>query len=167
MISGFLLCLKIFHPRRIEFIKDFNEALKTIVFSGQPTPLIVFTLSDSQERVPTFIGKILSKEIMAQKGSSVFVFNLNAPTERSIDKMLKTVAEGEQLCLADQQLLEIRNQCNKDLRNAIITLQFLAAGKSLEELPVQGKRKKGNTSRKMTVIEEEEEFMSSQRTKND
>jgi hypothetical protein len=31
VISGFLLCLKIFHPRRFEFIKDFNEALKQFV----------------------------------------------------------------------------------------------------------------------------------------
>jgi len=47
VINGFLLCLKIFNPRRFEFIKDFNEALKTIVFSKQTSaPLIIFSLSD-------------------------------------------------------------------------------------------------------------------------
>ena len=47
VINGFLLCLKIFNPRRFEFIKDFNEALKTIVFSKQTlAPLIIFSLSD-------------------------------------------------------------------------------------------------------------------------
>lgn len=59
VINGFLLCLKIFNPRRFEFIKDFNDALRTIVFSNGPTPLIIFTLSDSQERVPSFVNKIL------------------------------------------------------------------------------------------------------------
>jgi hypothetical protein len=124
VINGFLLCLKLFNPRRYEFIKDFNEALKTIVLAPpqQQTPLLIFTLSDSQERIPSFINKILCKEIMALKGSTVQVFNLNPPTEKAIDKVLKQIAEGEELCMPDSQLVEIRNQSNKDLRNAIITL---------------------------------------------
>jgi len=40
------LCLKIFHPRRFEFIKDFNEALKQYVNSLGQTPLLIFSLSD-------------------------------------------------------------------------------------------------------------------------
>ena len=36
--------------------------------------------------------------------------------------------------MSDGQLLDIRNQCNKDLRNAIITLQFMAAGRTMEGL---------------------------------
>ncbi len=122
MFTGFPLCLKIFSPRRFEFIKDFNDALKQIVFSTDVTPLIVFSLSDSQERVPTFINKILCKEILQQKGQAFVTFSLNPPTEKGIDKTLKHIAECEDLCLADSQLLEIRNQCNKDLRNAIVTL---------------------------------------------
>jgi hypothetical protein len=47
VFTGFPLCLKIFNPRRFEFIRDFNEALKQIVFSRDATPLIVFSLSDS------------------------------------------------------------------------------------------------------------------------
>jgi DNA polymerase III delta prime subunit len=64
----------------------------------------------------------------------MFVFNLNPPTERGIDKVLKMVAEGEQLCMNDGQLIDIRNQCNRDLRNALVTLQFLAAGRTMEGL---------------------------------
>jgi len=47
VFTGFPLCLKIFNPRRFEFIRDFNEALKQIVLSKEATPLIVFSLSDS------------------------------------------------------------------------------------------------------------------------
>ena len=36
--------------------------------------------------------------------------------------------------MSDNQLVEIRNQCNKDLRNAIVTMQFLAAGRTMEGL---------------------------------
>ena len=101
------------------------------------------------------------------------MFNLNPPTERGIDKVLKHIAEQEELCLADSQLLEIRNQCNKDLRNAIITLQFLAAGKTLECMSSQqitaggGKRKRGNHVKRNVIEEEEDDFMSSQKTKTD
>ena len=46
---------------------------------------------------------------MSQRGESMFVLNLNAVTERAIDKVLKTVAEGEELCMSDGQLVDIRN----------------------------------------------------------
>lgn len=52
----------------------------------------------------------------------MFTFSLNPPTEKSIDKILRRIAESEELCMGQQQLEEIRNQANKDLRNAIITL---------------------------------------------
>ena len=122
VFTGFPLCLKIFNPRRFEFIRDFNDALKQIVLSKEATPLIVFSLSDSQERVPSFLSKVLSKELQALRGSTIATFSLNPPTEKGIDKTLKHIAECEELCLTDAQLLEIRSQCNKDLRNAIITL---------------------------------------------
>lgn len=104
------------------------------------------------------------------------MFNLNPPTERGIDKVLKHIAECEDLCLSEQQLVEIRNQSNKDLRNAIVTLQFLAAGKSIEEMDSQnfmgsstgaGGRKK--RPKRMNIIEEEDEEWTnaSQRTKTD
>ena len=134
MINGFLLCLKIFHARRFEFIKDFNDALKSIVLSPLATPLVIFTLSDSQERLSTFHSKLFARDLLQLRNESFFVFNINPPTEKSIDRVLKTIAEGEELCMSDGQILEIRNQCNKDLRNAIITLQFMSAGRTMEGL---------------------------------
>jgi DNA polymerase III delta prime subunit len=71
---------------------------------------------------------------LSTKGESLFVLNLNPPTERGIDKVLKCVAEGEELCVSDGQLVDIRNQCNRDLRNAMVTLQFMAAGRTMEGL---------------------------------
>lgn len=65
VISGFLLCLKIFNSRRFEFIKDFNEALKSVFFSPLQTPLIIFTLSDSQDRLSSFHAKLFSREILS------------------------------------------------------------------------------------------------------
>jgi hypothetical protein len=50
--------------------------------------------------------------------------------------------------------VEIRNQCNKDLRNAIVTLQFLAAGKTIEGVNNQATKKKLKNNR-MRLIEEE------------
>lgn len=160
MINGFLLCLKVFHPRRFEFIKDFNDALRSLIFSPGQTPLLIFTLSDGQDRLPTFHAKLFSKDILSLKGTALIHFNLNPPTERSIDKVLRTIAESEELCLSEGQLLDIRNQCNKDLRNAIVTMQFLAAGKSAamvqSQVSERSKRVKGNNRTK--IIAEEDEF---------
>ncbi len=164
MINGFLLCLKIFHARRFEFIKDFNEALKSVVLSPLSTPLIIFTLSDSQDRLSSFHSKLFVREILQLRGESFFVLNLNAPTEKSIDKVLKIVAEGEELCMGDGQLVDIRNQCNKDLRNAIITLQFMAAGRTMEGLlhsqhSVQRKVLKSKRTAVVQESDEDDEFM--------
>ena len=70
---------------------------------------MIFTLSDSQDRLTSFQGKLFCREILSQRGESMFVLNLNAVTERAIDKVLKTVAEGEELCMSDGQLVDIRN----------------------------------------------------------
>ena len=59
------------------------------------------------------------------------VFSLNPPTERNIEKVLKNISILEELTVSDNQLSEIKNQCNKDLRNAITTLQFVSAGRTL------------------------------------
>ena len=108
--------------------------------------------------MPSFLSKVLSKELASQRGSSIVSFSLNPPTEKGIDKALKHIAECEDLCLSDAQLLEIRAQCNKDLRNAIVTLQFLAAGKTLAKQSQTSKRRRGR------VLEESEDDLS-QRTK--
>ena len=56
--------------------------------------------------------------------------------------------------MSEQQLVEIRNQCNRDLRNAIVTLQFLAAGKTIEGVNSQATKKKIKNNR-MRLIEDE------------
>ena len=68
--------------------------------------------------------------------------NLNPPTERSIDKVLRSVAESEDLLMSDQQLVEVRCQCNRDLRNALVSLQFLAAGRTMEAANAAASRRK-------------------------
>lgn len=59
--------------------------------------------------MPSFISKVLSKELVSLRGSAIATFTLNPPTEKGIDKTLKHIAECEDLCLTDAQLLEIRS----------------------------------------------------------
>ena len=92
MINGILECLKIINARRFEFIRDFNAAIEGIVFSSTRTPLIIFTLSDNTEKSQSFQAKVFSREIMSQKGKALVVFNLNPPTERNIEKVLKNIS---------------------------------------------------------------------------
>ena len=44
--------------------------------------------------------------------------------------------------MSDHQLVEVRCQCNKDLRNALVSLQFLAAGRTMEAASAAASRRK-------------------------
>ena len=57
---------------------------------------------------------------------------LNPPIDKEIDKVLKMIVSYEGLNkrnMTDSRLLEIRTQANRDMRNAIMTLQFESAGR--------------------------------------
>ena len=57
---------------------------------------------------------------------------LNPPTDALIDKVLKQIVREESVNhLSDTRLVEIRSQAQRDLRNAIMNLQFSAAGSSM------------------------------------
>jgi len=57
-------------------------------------------------------------------------FELNPPTEIEVLKILKKIVKDQEIShLSDAQIVEIKNQSNKDLRSAIMTLQFQAAPK--------------------------------------
>lgn len=54
---------------------------------------------------------------------------LNPPTDALIDKVLRQIVREESVNhLSDTRLVEIRSQAQRDLRNAIMNLQFSAAG---------------------------------------
>ena len=59
-------------------------------------------------------------------GNSKFnKFELNSPTEIEVLKILKKIVRDQEINhLTDAQIVEIKNQSNKDLRSAIMTLQF-------------------------------------------
>ena len=122
LINGFLECLKLPHIRKFEFIKDFNDVIEQIAFRVTETPLLVFTVSDPLERSLTFLNKIFSQKIMQQKENLLSLFSINPPTEKNIDFILRRIANKEGLCLREEDLLLIKQQSNKDLRNAITTL---------------------------------------------
>ena len=72
------------------------------------TPLLIFSLSDPQDRLTSFHAKLFTRDLLSLKGSSLVHLNLNPPTEKSIDKILRQVAESEDLLMSDQQLVEVR-----------------------------------------------------------
>ncbi len=57
--------------------------------------------------------------------------------------------------MSEAQIVEIKNQCNKDIRNALVTLQFKAAGRGVGlASQASAKRVKANN---MKIIAEEGE----------
>jgi hypothetical protein len=136
VLNGLPECLKIFTSKKMELLKDFNSVLENVVLksSDNQSPLLVFTFSDSNERSNGFLNRIFSKNVMAQKDGAVKILNLNPPTEQQIDKILKQILEAESILhISDEKIKDIRVQSNKDLRNAIQTLQFYAAGKKVAQ----------------------------------
>jgi len=65
--------------------------------------LIIFTLSDPSEKSLSFLNKVFGKDIMSEKDRRVAMFNLNPPTEKSIEKVLKMIAHNENIAVSDKE----------------------------------------------------------------
>jgi DNA polymerase III delta prime subunit len=77
---------------------------------------------------------------------------LNPVTDKNISSVLEEIAAKQAIFetqLSRQQLQEIKETCNKDLRNAIQTLQFFAIGKTMKH------QAEGMMSKKLARINEE------------
>ena len=73
------------------------------------------------------------------------MLTINQPTEKQIQAVLKNIVASEQIDsghINDQHLKEIRMICQRDLRSAIMTLQFKAAGKSYQTIYSSNKKLK-------------------------
>eukprot|EP00347_Sterkiella_histriomuscorum_P005182 403357582 len=182
VINSVPQCLSLFSARRRELLKDFQTCLLNVLNRQTPTPLIIITFSDQAERSKAFLLRIFGKEILnfqgnsqsaansqtysQQNNSSPYVqqFAINSPHEKSIDKVLKQIVFNESIYnVADSTLTEIRDQSNKDLRNAINTMQFKLAGKKAGGTNVQataGKKLKPNTKKRKNTSDDEEFMMS-------
>ena len=121
---------------RTTFINDLNSALHNFLVNiearsrrspNQKLPLLILTLSDSAERTASFMNKMFHNVV--QSHARFKTLKLNEPTDSSIDKVLRQIVRQEGVKhLTDNRLVEIRTQAQRDLRNAIMTLQFSSAG---------------------------------------
>ena len=136
LIQGLPECLKMITSARTQFINDLNSALHDFLISidtrakrspNQKLPLIILTLSDSAERTVSFMNKMFHSVVSSH--AKFRTLKLNEPTDLSIDKVLRQIVRIEGVKhLTDGRLIEIRTQAQRDLRNAIMTLQFSSAG---------------------------------------
>ena len=100
--------------------------------NNSPTPMaqMIFMFSSSNELSKSFLKRVFSQEVL--NNPRVSTLTLNRPTNTNIDKVLRTICSREGLGsrdISDNKVVEIRTQSGRDLRNAISTLQFYAAGK--------------------------------------
>lgn len=110
-------------------LQDFNKMIEEIAFKRyfQMPPLILFSLSDSEERSAAFPLKVFSKKISDGMGTVLKVLKINPPTEKVILDILDKISYNENLNLSKEVLKDLLLQSNKDLRSAIMTLQFRTA----------------------------------------
>ena len=143
---------------RATFVKDFNAALEgffeniterihkaSLTGGGQQLrlPLIILTLSDPAERSNSFLNKMFFAS--NQKHPKFRTMLLNPPTDALIDKVLRQIVREEGVNhLSDTRLVEIRSQAQRDLRNAIMNLQFSAAGSKLPRQQTKQSKAKFN-----------------------
>lgn len=120
---------------RTQLIRDFNDVLHDSLEDGPQRPLLIFIFSDPKENIRSFLPKIFSKQVLDSPKTGKLM--LNPVTEKSIGQVLESIAASQgidETHLSRQRLTEIRDTCNRDLRNAIQTLQFSAAGKTIKHL---------------------------------
>jgi len=119
VINGVPECFTSHSFKKIEYLKDFNKALATLINSDNSCKLI-FTFCDNIERNITFIKKIFASEIL--ENSKCYDISMNGITDQNIMSRLKEINALEAVGLDEEFLEDIKNSCNKDLRNALITL---------------------------------------------
>jgi septin family protein len=103
-----------------QFLREFNKELLSYLVNNT-TDTLIFVFGDAYERSNAFINKIFSEEVT--NSQSFNKLDLNPPTEKEVLSVLKTVLMSENINhLSDDKILDIRNQSNKDLRSAIMTL---------------------------------------------
>jgi hypothetical protein len=125
-ISKIPECLKNFSPHRAQLIRDFNSALDMILKADPALKIakVVFAFSDQNERSQAFFRKIFSDNFMKQLHSNNSVVEIShpGPTNSQIKSELKDIINGENLVISTSDLDNIIQRCNRDLRNAIMTL---------------------------------------------
>lgn len=122
VVQGVPECLKIVSSMRAQLNRDFNAMLEQalVEMPGKKRPLLIFVFSDPVERSKSFLFKIFSKTILENPKTEQLT--LNPVTEKNIGNVLESIAANQGIYetkLSKQQLHEIRDTCNKDLRNAI------------------------------------------------
>lgn len=132
VVQGLPECLKIVSSYRYQLNRDFNSILEEVLADGPKRPLLVFIFSDPQERTKSWLNKIFSQKVLEHPKTGQLV--LNPVTDKNISAVLEEIAAKQAIFethLSKQQLQEIKDTCNKDLRNAIQTLQFFSIGKTM------------------------------------
>lgn len=131
MINGVPDCLKVYSVKKFGMIQDLNDKLASII-DTRNTNLIVFLFNASRERNKTFLSKIFNESILNNK-ESVKIMKMNEITEINIKKTMQNIVKDNGIKIQYGKIDEIVRNCNKDLLNAIQTLQFYAAGHSGKE----------------------------------
>lgn len=111
-------------------LADFNNLLTNIIEKDH-TSLLVFTFTDSKERNKKFLSKIFNTSIL--NNASVKRLELNPITDANITKILKHVISDRGIKLSADRLEDIVKSSNRDLRNALQTLQFYSSNNNSNE----------------------------------
>lgn len=109
---------------------DFNNLLSDIIEKDR-TSLLVFTFSDSKERNKKFLSKIFNSSIL--NNPSLKRLELNPITDANITKILKFVISDRGIQMDTDRIEDIVKSSNRDLRNALQTLQFYSSNNNSNE----------------------------------
>jgi DNA polymerase III delta prime subunit len=109
-------------------IEDLNNKLLNIMNSDK-TNLVIFIFSASRELNKTFLSKIFNDSILNNK-DAVKIMKMNGITEINIMKTIQKIVHDNGIRIPLQRINDIVKNSNKDMINAIQTLQFYAAGKT-------------------------------------
>jgi len=157
IINGLPECLKIFSPKKIEMLIDFNQVISQVL-ETQGSGLLVFIFSDNRERNKNFLNKIFNSTILESPDDVVKRMELNPVTSANITKILRKAVNDNGISLTNDAIDDIVKNSSQDVNNALLTLQLYSAGKMGNESSSSSRKSK----RKKTGSKRTNELLASQ-----
>lgn len=128
VVNGLPECLKVYSVKKFEMLQQFNDLIEKFLESNSHN-LLVFIFSNNRERNKNFLTKIFNNSVLNKSDDVVKILSLNPITDKNIMKALRDVVRDCGMKITEEKLDEIVKGANKDINNALQTLQLYSANK--------------------------------------
>lgn len=156
VVNGVPEWLKIYSEKKNIMLKEFEEMITDFINTDN-TNLLIFNFSFAKEQTNKFLRGIFGESIFNDTNNRVKFLKMNPLTQKVITEKLQQIVEDRKIILK-VSLKDIVDNCNKDIRNAIQTLQFYAIGNTHNNTFTTFKSKRVNNKGTQSQFMSEKDF---------